>query len=145
MIFDAKDRAVFGRLADVLIPAGEIMLSASAAGVAGPWLDAVLSARPDLAAPLKALLLKAQDQPPDTFLEQLRASDAQEFGALGEITAAAYFMNPDIQQAIGYGGQGPRPIDQRPDYLDDGLLEPVLRRGPIYRPTPVTTDHEKRK
>ena len=142
MIFDQQARALFGRLADVLIPAGETMPSASAAGVPGPWLDAVLAARPDLAAPLKTLLLKAQGQPPEIFLEQLRTSDALAFGALGEIAAAAYFLNPEVQQAIGYAGQGPRPIDPRPDYLDDDLLEPVLRRGPIYRPTPRTTIHE---
>ena len=48
----------------------------------------------------------------------------------------AYFMNPVIQQLIGYRGQVPQPIDPRVDYMEDGLLESVIRRGPLYRPTP---------
>jgi hypothetical protein len=46
-------------------------------------------------------------------------------------------MNPKVRHAIGYAGQTPRPIDSAPDYLDDGMLESVIRRGPIYRPTPA--------
>lgn len=140
MNFDQRQRAVFGSLADVLIPADQTMPSASAAGVAGPWLDAVLAARPDLAAPLKTVLLKAEGQPPQDFLDELRAADGLAFGMLGEIAAAAYFMNPDVQQVIGYTGQGPLPIE--PDEMDYELLEPVLRRGPIYRPTPRTRQEE---
>jgi hypothetical protein len=45
-------------------------------------------------------------------------------------------MNPDVQQAIGYTGQEPNPMDPIPDYMEDGLLSSVIRRGPIYRPTP---------
>ena len=69
-------------------------------------------------------------------MDYFRSNDQEAFGVLTEIAAAAYFMNPEVQRAIGYAGQGPRPIDPRPDYLDDGLLEAVIRRGPIYRPTP---------
>jgi hypothetical protein len=45
-------------------------------------------------------------------------------------------MNPAVQELIGYSNQTPRSIDPHPDYLDDGLLDSVIRRGPIYRPTP---------
>jgi hypothetical protein len=138
MTFDAHQRACFARLADELIPAADGMLAASAAGASGEWLDAVLTARPDLMATLTALLHKAAGQPPAEFLAQLRAADPLAFGALAEVAAAAYFMNPDVRQRIGYAGQGPQPIDPAPDYLD--LLEPVLRRGPIYRPTPAARD-----
>jgi hypothetical protein len=33
--------------------------------------------------------------------------------------------------------QTPQPIPTEPDYMEDGLLESVIGRGPIYRPTPV--------
>ena len=51
---------------------------------------------------------------------------------------AAYFLNPDMRAAIGYPGLEARPIDPdaAPDYLDDGLLDSVVSRGPVYRPTP---------
>jgi len=45
-------------------------------------------------------------------------------------------MNPKVREALGYHGQLPRPIDPHPDYLDEGLLQQVIARGPIYRPTP---------
>ena len=50
------NRELLGALADELIPAGSGMPSASGAGVAGEYLDAVLAARPDLAAPLERAL-----------------------------------------------------------------------------------------
>jgi hypothetical protein len=67
----------------------------------------------------------------------LPAGDAAAFGVLAEIAAGAYFMNSEVQRAVGYTGQGPQPIDPRADYMEDGLLEAVIRRGPIYRPTPA--------
>ena len=46
------------------------------------------------------------------------------------------FMNPDVRRAVGYAGQGAAPIDPRVDYMEDGLLESVIKRGPVDRPTP---------
>ena len=63
--------------------------------------------------------------------------DERAVGRTAEVVPAAYFMNPHVQQLIGYAGQTPRPIDPHPDYLDDGLLDSVISRGPIYRPTPA--------
>ena len=51
----------------------------------------------------------------------------------------AYFLNPAIRAAIGYPGLEARPIDPDapPDYLADGLLDSVISRGAVYRPTPT--------
>lgn len=136
MMFDQDQRRLLAMLADELIPAGDGMPSASQAEVAGQWLDHVLSARPDLAEGLKRILQMAQHRSPVAAVAELRANDAVGFGVLAEVVPAAYFMNPQVQQLIGYPGQTPRPIDPHPDYLDDGLLESVISRGPIYRPTP---------
>ncbi len=136
MNFDQNERDLFASLADVLIPAGNGQPSASEAEVSGVWLDQVLAARPDLVVGLKHLLAKAKDQDPSGFVAELRTTDAMAFGVLAEIVPAAYFMNPSVQEAIGYTGQGPRPMDPYPDYMEHGLLESVIRRGPIYRPTP---------
>ena len=136
MSFDQTSRDVFAGLADVLIPAGENMPSASGADVAGHRLDQVLTARPDLADALNDIINQARDREPAEVVADLQANDQAAFGVLAEIVPGAYFMNPNVQQAIGYAGQGSRPIDPRPDYMEDGLLESVIRRGPIYRPTP---------
>ncbi len=139
MSFDQNERALLAALADVLIPAAGGMPSASQADVAGQWLDAVLIARPDLDGRLKDVLEKARDGTPNDVVTDLRANDPVAFAVLAEIVPGAYFLNPDVQQAVGYAGQEPRPMDPRPDYMEDGLLESVIRRGRIYRPTPNKT------
>ena len=135
-MFNQDERAIFAALADVLIPAGEGMPSASQADVAGQWLDEVLAARPDLAEGLRDVLRKTAGREPQRAVEELRKGDPAAFGVLAETVPGAYFMNPKVREAIGYAGQDARPIDPRPDYLDDGLLESVIARGPIYRQTP---------
>lgn len=136
MPFDPHERSTFASLADILIPAGDGFPAASAAGVAGDGLDQVLSLRPDLAQGLKELLAAADKHPASEFVAQLKESDPAGFGLLAELVPAAYFLNPDVRAKLNYHGQGPRPIDPQPDYLDDGLLQSVVDRGPIYRPTP---------
>ena len=136
MTFDANDREALAALADLLIPDGEGFPSASEAGVSGDGLDQVLSFRPDLAAGLKQVLDSARGQPAEDFLSALRKNDPVSFGLLAELVPGAYFLNPQVRAKLGYHGQSPRPIDPRPDYLDDGLLQSVIDRGPVYRPTP---------
>jgi hypothetical protein len=112
------------------------MPSASEAGVAGDWLDAVLLARPDLVDPLRAILAAADGVTPAEAVERLR--DGGGFGVLAEIVPNAYYMNPAIRQRIGYPLQQPVPID--PDADSDpeaqALIASVRGRGTIYRPTP---------
>src|SRR5438132_10178703 len=118
MNFIGDERALLASLADVLIPAGETMPSASEARVAGQRLDAVLTARPDLADKVHSLLTAAAGESPADMVAQCREKDPAAFGVLAEVAAGAYFMNPEVQASIGYGGQGPQPIDSHPDYLD---------------------------
>ena len=136
MNFDPAQRAVLAGLADVLIPAGDGMPSASAAGVAEEGLNQVLAAVPSLGASLADVLARAQGREPAEVVASLARTDPAAYGILTEVVTAAYFMNPDVCQAVGYSGQGPSPLDPRVDYMEDGLLESVIKRGPIYRPTP---------
>ena len=136
MSFDPSQRAVLAGLADVLIPAGDGMPSASAAAVAGQGLDQVLAAVPGLAAGLADVLAAAKGREPAQVVANLARTDPSAHGVLTEVVTAAYFMNLDVRKAVGYTGQGPSPLDPRVDYMEDGLLESVIKRGPIYRPTP---------
>ena len=136
MSFDPSQRAVLAALADVLIPAGDGMPSASAAAVAEEGLNQVLVAVPSLATGLADVLAKAKGGEPAEFIASLSRTDPAAHGILTEVVTAAYFMNPDVRKAVGYAGQGPSPLDPRVDYMEDGLLESVIKRGPIYRPTP---------
>jgi hypothetical protein len=136
MSFSQTERDLLARLADVLIPAGDGHPSASAADVAGAGLDQVLTTCPEVSAGLREVLTKAEGRTAAEAVAYFRANDPVAFGVLAEFAAGAYFMNPLVREAIGYGGQSPRAINPAPDYLD--LLESVVRRGPIYRPTPAT-------
>ena len=136
MNFEADERRLLGQLADVLIPAGEGFPSASEAGVAGEGLDQALSFRPDLASGLKGLIAAARGRVASEFVAELPRNDAAGFALLAEFVPGAYFLNPRVREKLDYGGQSALPIDPHPDYLDDGLLQSVIDRGPIYRPTP---------
>ncbi len=110
------------------------MPSASAAAVTEEGLNQVLAAVPSLEAGLADVLAKAKRRDPAEFIANLARTDPSVYGVLTEVVTAAYFMNPDVRKAVGYTGQGP--LDPRVDYMEDGLLESVIKRGPIYRPTP---------
>jgi hypothetical protein len=127
---------VLAGLADVLIPAGDGMPSASAATVAEEGLDQVLAAVPGLRASLADVLARAQGREPAEVIASLARTDPAAYGVLTEVVTAAYFMNLDVRKAVGYTGQGPSPLDPRVDYMEDGQLESVIKRGRIYRPTP---------
>jgi hypothetical protein len=137
MISDVR-RAQLGAIADQLIPAGSGMPSASGAGVSGEFLDEVLTARPDLAAPLAEALASVDGLSAVDALASLRGNP-DGWGVLTAVVPAAYFLNPAMRSAIGYPGLEARPIDPdaAPDYLADGLLDSVVARGPVYRPTPA--------
>lgn len=136
MNFDGNERAAIGQLADVLIPAGEGFPSASNAGVAQDGLDQVICCRPELAQPLKQLTGRAEGRSAFEFLAELQRDDPLTFGLFSDFVGGAYFLNAGVREKLGYAGQKARPIDPRPDHLDDGLLQSVIDRGPIYRPTP---------
>ena len=138
MALTDTQRAQLGAIADQLIPAGGGMPSASEAGVAGRYLDEVLSSLPDLKAPLETALAAVDGLAPEAALAVLR-EDGAAWGVLTAIVPGAYFMNPAIREAIGYPGLERRPIDEtaKPDYLEDGLLASVIARGPVFRPTPT--------
>lgn len=136
MSLTSAERQLFAALADLLIPAGSGFPSASEAGVANEGLDQLLTVRPDLFDPLKSLLLRAKDRSPAEFLQELQTNAPAAFGVLAEAVPGAYFLNADVRAKLKYDGQSARPIDPREDYLDDGLLQSVINRGRIYRPTP---------
>jgi hypothetical protein len=132
-----EQRAALAALADVLVPAGEGMPSASDVGLQEKWIDRALRARPELEPELlRALEVSGED--PAAHLERLRANDRAGYETLVLLVTAAYYMHPKVRKAVGYPGQKPNPPypDESDYYLRDGLLEPVIARGRLYRPTP---------
>jgi NDP-sugar pyrophosphorylase family protein len=124
------------RFADVLIPAAHGMPAAGEVGVADGQLDKVLAVRPDLAEPLARAVADVDPADHETSLARLRESDAQAHDALLLVVAGGYYIDPDVRRRIGYDGQ--QPVEVRPEiipnYVEEGLIEPLLARGPVYRP-----------
>jgi hypothetical protein len=132
------DRDRLAELADALVPGEDGMPSASEAGAVGEWLDAVLAARPDFEVPLAGLAASTAGMPAGDAIAVLPDRDPAGWSALTAAVVAAYYMNPEVCERVGYAGQRAIPLDPDapPDYLQDGLLESVAARAPVYRPTP---------
>jgi len=86
---------------------------------------------------LLKILKDAADKNPQEFMNELRTHDEASYGILTELVPGAYFLNEQVRERLKYDGQSPRPIDPHADYLDDNLLQSVIDRGPVFRPTPA--------
>jgi hypothetical protein len=129
-------RATLAELADALMPGGEEMPPASAVDTAGSLLDRVLAVRPQAAPSFVALAERlAADPGPGTPTERaqrLRRDHPADFSLLAGFLVGAYQLAEPVRAAIGYPGQGPSEVtfDDETGYIAEGLLDPVLERGP---------------
>lgn len=135
---DEKGREAFAAFADLLIPAHKKMPSASSVGVAGPLLDEVLRLRPDLQEDFMRGLEAITGEKAAAGANALYKDDEAAFNAMSLVASAAYYMTPQAREALGYPGQESLTYDAHavPDYMTDGMVERVTRRGAIYKPTP---------
>lgn len=137
--FDQSLRDTFAAIADVLIPNAEGMPSASEMNVQGEMLDHILGLRPDLRENFVRGLTKAAGRDPSEAANDLNRTDAAALSAIGLVASAGYYMMPRVRELIGYPGQQSRPEadpDATPPYVANGMLQQVIDRGPIFRPTP---------
>ena len=133
-LLDADARTVLGAIADRLIPAAHGM--PSAAEVLGDdRLRFVLRARPDLVEPLVAALRPELGADPQGRLDALGGDEPTNLAALQLVIVAGYYTDRRVRQLIGYPGQ--MAIEVRswelPPYIEEGLIDGVLARGPIWR------------
>jgi hypothetical protein len=129
-------RARLRAFADVLIPAGHGMPAAADVGVADNQLERVLAARPDLLEPLLRALPHADPEDAERSLAAIQAADPHAHDALVTTVAGGYYTHPRVRELLGYDGQVP--VELQPEAVPgyEGLIEPVLARGPIYRRAP---------
>lgn len=129
------ERSRLAEFADELIPGGSGLPSASGAEVHLSWVDRVLAARPDLVGVVRSSI--AATGSPADVLAGLRSSDSARFDDLAYVVSGAYLINPRVRRILGYPTgkpvRNPALPDEADAYLEDGILEPVLGRGPIYR------------
>lgn len=135
----SQERRLYTAISDALIPSYETNPSASDAHVPTRWIDEALRIRPDLVAPFRNVLAAFDKQgvpiAAEDVFARLEELTSESIGALGTLTAGAYFLNPTVRGLIGYPGQESREYSTGADlpYLD--MLERVVERGEIFQPT----------
>lgn len=132
------ERETFRRIADHLVPEAEGMPAASRVDVHGAGLDRVLELRPELEATFRGALAAVAGLDAEAAARFLGDNEPAAFATVALVASSAYYMAPEVHAALGYPGQRSRPVmpEEEGDYLVDDLLQPVIDRGPIYRPTP---------
>lgn len=139
MSVDSALRQRLATVADGLIPASDGMPAPSSIGIGKRQLDIVLASRPDLVQGLQRALEAATEvEDPIEWLEALCRKDAAAYDALVTTVVGGYYMHPEVMRLLRYPGQVPQEVsvDGYPAYIEEGLLERVYERGPIYRPAP---------
>ena len=78
------------------------------------------------------------DPPSPETLEQLAATDPEGFAALMVLVLGGYYVSAEVRKLLHYAGQEALRIDigELPDYIEEGLLDEVVDRGPIFRQVP---------
>lgn len=135
---DSNLRETFKNIADFLIPEAEGMPSASQVGVHLDTLDQILGLRPDLRENFVRGLSASVGKDARDAANALNQSDGAALTAIGLVASAGYYMSPAIREKIGYPGQQSRPEadpDATPEYVSNGMLQKVIDRGPIFKPT----------
>lgn len=134
LALDPDRRATFTAIAASLIPAAHGMPSAGDV-VDDARLRFVLNARPDLLEPLRAALRIELDADPDARVALLERDEPDHQAALLLVLVGAYYTDKDVRERLGYPGQVAKPVEawRYPPYLEEGLIDQVLARGPVWR------------
>ncbi len=132
-IADAE-RLILAAVADHLIPAAHGMPSAAEV-LTDERLRFVLAARPDLVEPLRRALAAGLAADPADRIAALASNDPSALGALQLAIVAGYYTDKRVRELIGYPGQEAITIRswEVPSYVEDGLIDRVLARGPVWR------------
>jgi hypothetical protein len=130
---DDRQRATFAAIADHLIPAADGMPSAADV-VTDERLAFVLRARPDLADPIMAALREGLGADVTARLAAL-ADEPTNLSALQLAIVGGYYTDKRVRELIGYPGQMALELRswEYPAYLEEGLIDAVLARGPVWR------------
>ncbi len=134
LAIDADRRATFAAVADHLIPEAHGMPSAGAV-VDDVRLHFVLNARLDLLEPLRAALRPELGGDPAARLATLEREEPEHHSALLLAVVGGYYTDKDVRERLGYPGQVAKQLYswKYPEYMEEGLIDQVLARGPIWR------------
>jgi len=132
--FDEQRMAVLAAVAGHLIPEAHGMPSAGVV-VDETRLRFVLGARPDLAEPLHSALRPELGDDPAARLAILEGDEPDHHGALVLAVVGGYYTDKGVRDRLGYPGQEAKQLYswRYPEYMEEGLIDKVLARGPVWR------------
>jgi hypothetical protein len=132
--FDTTALAVFSAIAGHLIPAAHGMPSAGDV-VGTARLRFVLNARPDLVEPLRAALRPGLGDDVPGRLAILERDEPEHYSALIGTVVFGYYTDKGVRELLGYPGQEAKTLYswKVPDFIEEGLTDQVLARGPVWR------------
>jgi hypothetical protein len=137
-VLSVDQRQRLAELADHVVGGGAGLPSASEAEVHTVWIDRAIAVRPDLADPVMDAVNRSGT--PAEVAAHLREKEPDAFNAFAFAVAGAYLINPHVRELLGFPGALPEKNPAFPDeaeaYLEGGLLDPVIQRGPIWRHAP---------
>ena len=124
-------------IADVLIPASGDNPAATSEPDFDAWLVRAVDARADAFGAITAFLGQLDGAAAEAVVQALRALHAEQpgqFQALSAVVAGAWLLTPTVRARIGYPGQrrDPARFEEAVDQISDGILDPVIARGPVY-------------
>ncbi|HEX5829203.1 MAG TPA: hypothetical protein VFY23_16875 [Candidatus Limnocylindrales bacterium] len=131
---DPAARAAFAAVADTLIPAAHGMPSAADV-IDDERLRFVLKWRPDLLEPLLAALRPGVGEDAASRLASLERDEPAHHAALISTVVFGYYTDKDVRERLGYPGQEAKQLYswKVPDFIEEGLTDQVLTRGPVWR------------
>jgi hypothetical protein len=134
LALDPDRRTAFTAIAAHLIPAAHGMPSAGDV-VGDTRLRFVLKARPDLVEPLRAALRMELGADPTARIALLERDEPDHHAALLLVLVGGYYTDKNVRERLGYPGQMAKPVEawRYPSYLEEGLIDQVLARGPVWR------------
>jgi hypothetical protein len=128
-----EEIGLLAEIAGQLIPAVDAMPSAADV-VDADRVRFVLRARPDLFDPLRSALRSDLSTDVEARLRAL-AEEPTNLAALQLAIVGAYYTDKRVRELIAYPGQVAIEVKSWlvPQYLEEGLIDAVLARGPVWR------------
>ncbi len=121
-------------IAEALVPTTATMVGAGTVPDAARYIERALESRPDLGDGLDAAVAACTDELLARALDGTTV-DEPAFDQVATLVIGAYYMNPVARRQIGYPGQLALEYDpmEYVSWIDEGLLDQVMSRGPRYR------------
>ena len=135
-VWTPDQHALIGQLADMVVPRGDGMPSATDIEVHIHGVEKVAAMRPDLIPPVSHILDGCGASMP-AALSELIAAYPDQFPAFAELVAGAFYLDPRVGDLLGYHARRAIPVGDltRQDAELADLVIPVKTRGNIWRKT----------